>query len=535
MSASQAIFRTVAAVTGPVNVNEPVPGMPVLWLVPEASVACSRFSSRVEEVAVVDGDHDLRAEPARGGERLRWSGLLCRRRRGRRGAAAAGSAGPEPRSSPARRVGCGGWWRCSSRSGGVRFAPWWRRFPCAGVRGGAGGGTRPGGGGVLPRMGSVPSWSIASVHCRATRATKSVSCSAAARVRACSIRAGVLRMAWWRTRSRARVMMVADRDATVPAATAAASSGRSGGWGCPVIPVRGSTASARASRRRASPAPIRNRARRNSVVFRHPSSRRIRIRPGFWSPAAPQEPPWPDHSAASAVWLVAQPMGPCTAVASPHPVVQPTPAPEPCQPAQQQRPPAGSGPRPRPRPSADIPWPGRFPRRWRRSQPPPGSPSPQRRRPPSNSTLRAAQGIRARSPDPPPSDANACEGCGSGGDTAQARTRAAAGPNSRSGSGQSGPPQRPSCCKFPHGFHGITLPRGCDNLGRPAWKPASRRRTKSDPLASAAGHVHSARSTCSPHAVSGPSWPSPKASHMARWHMKWPGAAPCQCSSPGGV
>ena len=28
MSASQAIFRTVAALTGPVNVNEPVPGMP---------------------------------------------------------------------------------------------------------------------------------------------------------------------------------------------------------------------------------------------------------------------------------------------------------------------------------------------------------------------------------------------------------------------------------------------------------------------------------------------------------------------------
>ncbi|MCY1233796.1 hypothetical protein D9M72_463530 [compost metagenome] len=176
--------------------------------------------------------------------------------------------------------------------------------------------------------GSLPSWSIASVHCRAMRVTKSVSCSAAVRVRACSIRAMVSSVAWCRTRSRARLMMVADREPTDPDATAAASSGRSGSWGWPVIPVRGSTASARASRRRASPAPIRSLIRRNSVVFRHPSSAGsgsfvFGVAAGISSAAS---------LPASAGWAsvpAAQPRGPWRSVSLPHPVVQPTAAPRP--------------------------------------------------------------------------------------------------------------------------------------------------------------------------------------------------------------
>jgi hypothetical protein len=40
--------------------------------------------------------------------------------------------------------------------------------------------------------------------------------------------------------------------------------------------------------------------------------------------------------------------------------------------------------------------------------------------------------------------------------------------------------------------------------------------------------------TCSPHSVSGPSWPSARPSQIARWVMNCFGAAPCQCHSPGG-
>ena len=39
----------------------------------------------------------------------------------------------------------------------------------------------------------------------------------------------------------------------------------------------------------------------------------------------------------------------------------------------------------------------------------------------------------------------------------------------------------------------------------------------------------------SPHSVAGPCWPSARSSDMARCVMKWPGAAPCQCHSQGGV
>ena len=46
---------------------------------------------------------------------------------------------------------------------------------------------------------------------------------------------------------------------------------------------------------------------------------------------------------------------------------------------------------------------------------------------------------------------------------------------------------------------------------------------------------YSTSETCSPHVVSGTSWSSERVSHIARWVMKWLGAAPCQCHSPGGV
>ena len=67
-------------------------------------------------------------------------------------------------------------------------------------------------------------------------------------------------------------MIVAVRVATVPSATAAASSGRDGGKSWPAMPVRGSSSAASVSRRLASGALIRSRARRNSAVFRYPSS-----------------------------------------------------------------------------------------------------------------------------------------------------------------------------------------------------------------------------------------------------------------------
>ncbi len=149
-----------------------------------------------------------------------------------------------------------------------------------------------------------------------------MSYSAAVRVRACSIRAVVSSVAWCRTRSRARVMMVAGREAIVPAATAAASSGRSAGSVWPANPVRGRRSAARAILRRASAALIRSRVRRNSAAFRHPS-------PAGSGAAADGRPPaasgpvsaWPDLPKT-------QPAGSCTAV-SPHPVVQPTAAPDP--------------------------------------------------------------------------------------------------------------------------------------------------------------------------------------------------------------
>ena len=86
MSASQAIFRTVAALTGPVNVNEPVPGIPatlpgVLAGDPLAGAVAGSLArgvfEPVQEVAVVDGDHDLRAEPSRGRECIRGQGYLA--------------------------------------------------------------------------------------------------------------------------------------------------------------------------------------------------------------------------------------------------------------------------------------------------------------------------------------------------------------------------------------------------------------------------------------------------------------------------
>ena len=46
--------------------------------------------------------------------------------------------------------------------------------------------------------------------------------------------------------------------------------------------------------------------------------------------------------------------------------------------------------------------------------------------------------------------------------------------------------------------------------------------------------AYSSSVTRSPHSLSG--WVSGAgASHIARWDMKWSGAAPCQCHSPGGV
>ena len=58
----------------------------------------------------------------------------------------------------------------------------------------------------------------------------------------------------------------------VPGQTTAASSSLTAGSDWPDMPVRGRMSAARASRRRASAALIRSRARRNSTVFRYPSS-----------------------------------------------------------------------------------------------------------------------------------------------------------------------------------------------------------------------------------------------------------------------
>ncbi len=75
MSASQAIFRTMDAGTGPVNVNEPVPGMPVAGRSRGRWPCCGAgaryrvgWFEAVQQVAVVDGDHDLGLQPARRGQ-----------------------------------------------------------------------------------------------------------------------------------------------------------------------------------------------------------------------------------------------------------------------------------------------------------------------------------------------------------------------------------------------------------------------------------------------------------------------------------
>ena len=142
------------------------------------------------------------------------------------------------------------WW--SPRRGRRRKAPWrWRSSSSEG---------------------SVPSWSMASAQRWAMRVRKSWSFSTAVLGQACSISASRSGSAMWRTRSRAVVMMVPAREAMVPSARAAAVSSQAGGMGWPVIPVRGRMAEARARRRRASAAPILSRVRRNSAVFRHPSS-----------------------------------------------------------------------------------------------------------------------------------------------------------------------------------------------------------------------------------------------------------------------
>ena len=169
MSASQAILRTVEAVTGPVNVNEPVPGSlpgssgwgagllacgpvrrggscrgcpgPGCPVAVAGSLGGGVFEP-VQEVAVVDGDHDLGPESARGGEAaggqgclagadeaveeplrpgpqvqggIRWPPVSSLSGCGPQCLAGAVIAPRRPRRC--RRVpvvgGCGGWWRCS--------------------------------------------------------------------------------------------------------------------------------------------------------------------------------------------------------------------------------------------------------------------------------------------------------------------------------------------------------------------------------------------------------------------------------------
>ena len=97
-----------------------------------------------------------------------------------------------------------------------------RRFRCAAGRGGSGGGTHLGGGGVLPRtVRTRPGRSPRSSAGRPGTADRHHSPAAAGSVGVPS-GPGYPRGQWCRTFSRARVMMVAERDATVPAATAAA-------------------------------------------------------------------------------------------------------------------------------------------------------------------------------------------------------------------------------------------------------------------------------------------------------------------------
>ena len=145
MSASQAIFRTVEALTGPVKSRFPVCSVVAPGLEGTAYGALHVpvrpvVSEPGEEVAVVDGDHDLRAESSGGGQRAGGEGDFAgadeaveeflrartqvqrdvhvrppspRRRRPAlpvRGVRCAPVAACRP---GALGAGCGGWWRCS--------------------------------------------------------------------------------------------------------------------------------------------------------------------------------------------------------------------------------------------------------------------------------------------------------------------------------------------------------------------------------------------------------------------------------------
>ena len=168
--------------------------------------------------------------------------------------------------------------------------------------------------------------------------------------------------------------MVAARDATsrrrrrrrVPGARAAA--------GSPVNPCRGSRLPARASRRRASAALIRSRARRNSAVFRYPSST-ARGRPDRHGPR---------HRARGVpvprtVGRRAGPgrRGPHAGGGARSPgALPPAGGPRRCPPSRRRpRPVSGSGPRRRPPRAADTPRPARAPPPCRRNPTRPGSPS----------------------------------------------------------------------------------------------------------------------------------------------------------------
>ena len=70
MSASQAILRTVEAVIGPVNIRVPA-------LEPGPRASASRSSEPFQQVAVVNGDHYLRAQSSRGGQVSGGKGCLA--------------------------------------------------------------------------------------------------------------------------------------------------------------------------------------------------------------------------------------------------------------------------------------------------------------------------------------------------------------------------------------------------------------------------------------------------------------------------
>ena len=211
------------------------------------------------------------------------------------------------------------------------------------------------------------------------------------------------------TFSSARVMTVAARDATSPAATAAPSSSCTGGTGCPASPRRGSRRSARESRRRASAALISSRARRNSAVFRYPSSAatwasiaRDATDPGTPSSAVPGEAPSP------ATPVMPIPVTPVPPAAAVHAAAEPGASS--CQPVVHDVPAFAGGP-PRtaswpgpprtPRQPANTPPCGRTPPRARRSPTPPSTPRTPRPPPPSHSRPGVRPGRRPhRTPGP---------------------------------------------------------------------------------------------------------------------------------------